>query len=225
MRKLFVLFLLVLTSCGGLNYSQNFPGSETFSPKLIVALPVTVGKYDSARDIVEQILVQSLIEAKVCRQVIHPRVIRARVDEYGDFLKQVSDYIVKLNTLGVSDKNLAQIIGRTYQVQGLILTNVTDWGYGREAEDKVARVGLSLTLVNTETGELVWKGSHRIVESYVLFRPSLEAMCLDLLETMTGEMPINEMPGTEVETLPKDASGEGTQKKILVVPLGDKPVS
>ncbi len=189
-----LLFLtLLLPACGGLNYSQTYPGAEVFHADSIAVLPVKVGNYEMARAIVGNGLVKKLRRTEKFKLVLAPQSVKAGFGKYPEMVKKLSDYIVRLNTLGVSDKNLAKDIGDVYQVQALMLTNVTHWGYGRVAGDKVAQVGLKLTLVDAKSGDIVWNASHNLMEDYLVFRPPLEDACAQLLEMLLDEMPYNEL--------------------------------
>ncbi|MHB8481913.1 MAG: hypothetical protein ACYDBV_04135 [Nitrospiria bacterium] len=77
-----------------------------------------------------------------------------------------------------------------FKADAILLSTVTSWGYGREEGDKVGRVGLGLKLIDSSTGNIVWKANHEIVEDYWFFRPRLEKMADKLVGMLINDMPI-----------------------------------
>jgi len=183
------LSLLLLTACGGLNFSKTYAGAQGFHPRTIVVLPVTVGNYETAQELVEDVLAKSLWRTGWYKQVIAPHTAKTGLDKSPEFSLEVSNYIVLLNTLEASDKLIAKEIGKVYQAQALLAAAMTDWGYGWIEGEKMAWLGLTLTLVDTKTGDIVWRARHKLRRDYLQTQPVLGDLCEELLGEMLPEMP------------------------------------
>jgi hypothetical protein len=184
-----LLSLLLLPACGGLNFSKTYPGAQGFRPRKIVVLPVTVGDYETAQELVEDVLAKSLWATGWYKQVVAPHIVRDSLAGSPEFSQDVSSYIVLLNTLGASDKLRAKEIGRVYQAQALLVTSMTDWGYGWVEGEKMAWLALGLTLVDAKTGNIVWRAKHKLRRDYWQTQPALGDLCEELLGKMLQEMP------------------------------------
>ena len=178
-----------MAACGGLNFSKTYPGAQDFHPRKIVVLPVTVGDYETAQELVEDVLAKSLWQTGWYKQVIAPHIVTAGLAESVEFSQEVSNYIVLLNTLGASDKLRAKEIGKVYQTQALLAATLTDWGYGWVEGEKTGWLGLNLTLVDAATGDIVWQARHKLRRQYWQTEPALADLCEELLEQMLQEMP------------------------------------
>jgi hypothetical protein len=55
--------------------------------------------------------------------------------------------------------------------------------------DKIARVGLSMKLIDTTTGKTMWRAGHLVTEEYRFLRPELTSMALSLTRKMIDRMP------------------------------------
>lgn len=180
---------MLLSSCGGIDVNRSFIGVDRFHPQKIVVLPIRVGSYDMSREIVEYFVARKLAATGWYKDVVDSQMVQSRLSESPVLLRDVSDFVVSFNTLGVSNRLLAQKLGEVFQAQALLLVNVNDWGYGRVEGEKAAKVGLTLNVVDSNSGDLIWKGSHRLVEEYMIFRPNLDDICEKLVVMMIEEMP------------------------------------
>lgn len=191
MRKVFFLVLLVLITagCAGVNFSQVSPEAKDFHPKSIAVMPATVGEYESSRDIIEQVISSSLLKTGYFENVIDSTNVKTQVAGSTELANDVSNFIQKLNTIGVADTEAVTRIKTAVNTEALFLTYVTSWGYGRSEGNKVARVGLGVKLINAENGQLVWKANHEIIEDYTIMKPNLDKMAKEVMKVLIKEMP------------------------------------
>ncbi len=187
--SLFALFIIIFIGCGGIRYSRLAPDAEDFHPKKIGVLPVYVGPFEEARGIIDQIIAGVLIEKGWFTDVVAPDTVKGQLQSNDDLRKAVSGYIAKLRTVNFSDPDLSQKIGEEYHVDAFLIVNLDHWDYTMEREDKIARVGLGLKLVEAETGKIIWKASHSIAEDYWLFKPDLPDVAEDVAKKMLDYMP------------------------------------
>jgi len=190
MRKvLLFLFAVILSGCAGVNFSQVNPEAKDFHPKTIAVMPATVGEYESSRDIIEQVISSSLLKTGYFENVVDSTSIKTQVAGSTELANDVSSFIQKLNTIGVSDTEAVSRIKTTVNTEALFLTYVTSWGYGRSEGNKVARVGLGVKLINATNGQLVWKANHEVTEDYTIIKPDLDDMAKDVMRVLIKEMP------------------------------------
>lgn len=190
MKKiLLILFVAVLSGCAGVNFSQVNPEAKDFHPRSIAVMPATVGEYESSRDIVEQVVSSRLLKTGYFENVVDSTSVKTQVAGSAELANDISSFIQKLNTIGVSDKEAISRIKTSVNTEAVFLTYVTSWGYGRSEGNKVARVGLGVKLVNADNGQLVWKANHEITEDYTIMKPDLNDMAEDVLEVLIKEMP------------------------------------
>ena len=190
MRKvLLFLFAVILSGCAGVNFSQVNPEAKDFHPKTIAVMPATVGEYESSRDIIEQVISSSLLKTGYFENVVDSTSIKTQVAGSTELANDVSSFIQKLNTIGVSDTEAVSRIKTTVNTEALFLTYVTSWGYGRSEGNKVARVGLGVKLINAANGQLVWKANHEVTEDYTIIKPDLDDMAKDVMRVLIKEMP------------------------------------
>ena len=187
--SLFALFIIILIGCGGIRYSRVAPDAEDFHPKRIGVLPVYVGPFEEARGIIDQVIAGVLIEKGWFTDVVAPDTVKSQMQSNDDLRKAVSGYIAKLRTVNFSDPDLSQKIGEEYNVDAFLVVNLDYWDYTVEREDKIARVGLGLKLVEAETGKITWKACHAIAEDYWLFKPDLPDVAKDVAKKMLNYMP------------------------------------
>ena len=83
MKQLILCALIAgafLSGCGGLHYTWEDPGAETFHPKSIAVLPPIVGQYENAREPTQQLLTATLKEQEPpYERVIDPDQVNATI--------------------------------------------------------------------------------------------------------------------------------------------------
>lgn len=194
MRKMTVMsvvavLVLMLWSCGGLRYSQVSPDATNFHPRSIGILSVDVGSYGEARGIVDQIFAGVLAKKGWFETVVSSETIKSQMMNNPETRQAVVDYVTKLKAVNFSDPDLSKKIGVLYQMDAFLLVTIDFWNYTMEAEDKVAKVGFAVRLVEAQTGKTMWEAGHHEAKKYVLFKPDLSDLAEDVAKTMINEMP------------------------------------
>lgn len=183
--------LLVFTffGCSGIRYSQVAPEASDFHPKRIGVLPVDVGTYEDARGVVDQVIAGVLVEKQWFEDVVAADIINKQLQANGGFRTAYLDYIAKLKTVNFSDPELSKIIGEITKVDAFLLVNVDYWLYTRENDNKVAKVGFGMKMIDASSGKILWKAGHHEAEDYILIKPKLPDVAKDVASKMIKEMP------------------------------------
>ena len=121
------LLSMVLVACGGLRYSKIAPDAKNFHPTTIGILPVDVGTYGEARDVIDKILTDILVKKKWFSNVRSPEQIKSQMVSDSEQTKVVVDYLTKLKTLTFSDPELSEKIGRYYNIESFLVVHVDFW--------------------------------------------------------------------------------------------------
>ncbi len=188
-RVALFLTLLGFFGCTTVNFSLVNPAAKDFHPRTVASLPPTVGEYEAARDVVDVVIAKGLIEKGQFENVLDAATIKTMMESSPELINDVSTYIQRVNTLGVSDKALASRLRDALKTDAFFLTYVTAWGYGRMEGSKVGRVGLGVKLVDPSTGTIMWKANHDMVKDYWFFKPKLNDMAGEVLAILLKEMP------------------------------------
>jgi hypothetical protein len=193
-RKLFIICNLifcfsVLVACGSLRFSQMDPEAKDFHPKGIAVFPVHAGPYEEARPVTEKIIADVLIEKKRFNNLIDTENLNGQILANEELRNAMTAYLSKLNTLNFSDPDLSRKIGELTKVDAFLLVSVDTWNYTVEKDDKVAKVGMVMTLYEASTGKRMWKAGHHRAESYILIKPDLSAVARKVARDMVNEMP------------------------------------
>ena len=186
---LVIVCVFLVGACGGLRYSQLAPDLESFHPSRIAVLPVDAGAYGESSGTADAILVQALIDTEWFAVVVPIETVQTQVQTNETFLDILVDYLSKLDKVNYSDPVLSGEIGETLGVDAFLVVTVDFWNYTTEDDDKVAKVGLSMKLVESLTGRVVWKAGHHEVEDYWFIKPDLTEVAVELAEMMIEEMP------------------------------------
>ncbi len=109
-----------LSGCGGLHYTWEDPGAETFHPKSIAVLPPMVGQYENAREPAQQLLTASLKEQELpYERVIDPDQVNATIQNSEETADALVSYYSTLETLGQSNKEEAIMLGQAFNAEAL----------------------------------------------------------------------------------------------------------
>lgn len=194
-RKLYPIVCILLVwatfviGCGGIRYSQMDPAAKNFKPKRLAVLPLEVGQYEEARGKMDLIIAGILADRKWFEDVVAGEAMINMLNANEEFRRVASDYTTKLKMVNFSDPALSSRMGEIARVDAILLGSVDYWLYSKESNKKIAKVGLSLRLVEAKTGKIMWKGSHHLDESYTLFAPKLESVATSLAKMVLDEMP------------------------------------
>lgn len=187
--SLVALLVFTFFGCSGIRYSQVAPEAKDFHPKRIGVLPVDVGTYEDARGVIDQVIAGVLVEKQWFEDVVAADIINKQLQTNGDLRKAYLDYIAKLKTVNFSDPELSKMIGEITKVDAFLLVNVDYWLYTRENDNKVAKVGFGMKMIDASSGKILWKAGHHEAEDYILIKPKLPDVAKDVASKMIKEMP------------------------------------
>lgn len=184
-----VLTVWLLAGCEGLRFVQTAEEAKDFHPKSIGVLPADVGIYRDAQGKVDGIITEVLTGTKWYVTVVGGEEIRRRIEANEDLRKSVDVYLAKLRELNFSDPELCKAIAELCGIEALLIPTVDVWEYTMLAGDKVARVGISMRLVDTRTGKTMWRAGHQVTEEYRFLKPELTGMGRSMVRKMIDKMP------------------------------------
>jgi hypothetical protein len=184
-----VLAAWLCAGCEGLRFIQTAEEAKDFHPKSIGVLPADVGIYKDAGGKIDGIITEVLVGTKWYITVIGGEEIRKRIEANEELRKSVDVYIAKLRELNFSDPDLCKVIAELCGIEAILIPTVDVWEYTMLAGDKVARVGISMRLVDTKTGKTMWKAGHQVTEEYRFLKPELTSLGRSMVRKMVDRMP------------------------------------
>ena len=179
----------LVAGCEGLRFVQTAEEAKDFHPKSIGVLPADVGIYKDAQGKFDGIITEVLVGTKWYTTVIGGEEIRKRIEANEELRKSVDVYLAKLRELSFSDPELCKVIAELCGIEAVLIPTVDVWEYTMLAGDKVARVGLSMRLVDTKTGKTMWKAGHQVTEEYRFLKPELTSLGRSMVRKMVDRMP------------------------------------
>lgn len=190
--RIAVLFFLifVLTACGGsIRYSQSAPEAVNFHPGRIAVLPVDVGTYPEAGSEIDQIVTSVVADRGWFSLVVSTDGIKKKLASSEELRIALAEYTQKLQTVNFSDPDLSRKIGEGFTVDAFLMVHVDYWNYAVENEDKVAKAGLDIKLVEAATGKIMWKAAHDESRTYKFFKPAIPDVARSVAKDMIYGMP------------------------------------
>lgn len=184
-----VLLVLSVAGCEGLRFVQSADEAKNFHPKSIGVLPAEVGLYKDAEGKIDAIITDVLVRTKWFKTVIGGEEIRKRIETNEELKKSVDVYLAKLRELNYSDPELCKVISELCGIEAILIPTVDTWEYTTLSGDKIARVGLSMKLIDTTTGKTIWRAGHLVTEEYHFLKPELTSMGRSLVRKMIDRMP------------------------------------
>lgn len=184
-----VFFVWLLAGCEGLRFIQTAEEAKDFHPKSIGVLPADVGIYKDAQGKFDGIITEVLVGTKWYTTVIGGEEIRKRIEANEELRKSVDVYLAKLRELNYSDPELCKVIAELCGIEAVLIPTVDVWEYTMLGGDKIARVGISLRLVDTKSGKTMWKAGHQVTEEYRFLKPELTSLGRSMVRKMVDRMP------------------------------------
>ncbi len=184
-----VFFVWLLAGCEGLRFIQTAEEAKDFHPKNIGVLPADVGIYKDAQGKFDGIITEVLVGTKWYTTVIGGEEIRKRIEANEELRKSVDVYLAKLRELNYSDPELCKVIAELCGIEAVLIPTVDVWEYTMLGGDKIARVGISLRLVDTKSGKTMWKVGHQVTEEYRFLKPELTSLGRSMVRKMVDRMP------------------------------------
>lgn len=189
LAALAVFIVLSVAGCEGLRFVQTADEAKNFHPKSIGVLPANVGIYKDAEGKIDAIITEVLVKTKWFKTVIGGEEIRKRIETNEELKKSVEVYLEKLRELNYSDPELCKVISELCGIEAILIPTVDTWEYTMLSGDKIARVGLSMKLIDTATGKTMWRAGHLVTEEYRFLKPELTGMALSMSRKMIDQMP------------------------------------
>jgi len=187
---LLTAMILGVIACGGpILYTERDPDLKDFHPRTIGLLSVDVGTYAEARGVIDDIIIAALIDRHWFATVLPSDTMKNQLKNDQELQKTVADYLLKLNTVNYSDPTLSRQIGDSLKIEALLIVRVDSWNYTTEKQEKVAKAGLSMKLIEAATGRIAWKAGHNTVKEYTFLKPDLKDAGKSIVNAMIGAMP------------------------------------
>jgi hypothetical protein len=184
-----IVVLLGILGCGGLRYSEVSPEARDFHPRRIAILPADTRAFAQAKGDIDRLFAEVLSERKWFADVVGGEALGRRMKSDEVFRQVVTDYLAKLANVSFSDPALSGRFGELTGAEAFFLVRVDYWNYATENDKKIAKVSLTLTLVEAKTGKIIWTAGHHKISDYVIIRPDLPDVARDLIIEMIGYMP------------------------------------
>jgi hypothetical protein len=182
------LFLGIL-SCGGLRYSEVSPDARDFHPRRIAVLPADTRAFAGAKGDIDRLFAEVLSEKKWFADVVGGETISRRMESDGTFRQVITDYLAKLANVSFSDPALSGTIGGMTGTEAFLLVRVDYWNYTTQSSNKIAKVSLSITMIEAKTGKTLWTAGHHKISDYMIIKPDLPDVARALIREMIGYMP------------------------------------
>ena len=189
MATVIALPLLVILGCGGLRYSEVSPEARDFHPRRIAILPADTRAFAAARGDIDRLFTEVLKEQKWFADVVGGEAVGRRMESDEPFRQVVTDYLGKLANVNFSDPVLSGRLGELTGADAFILVRVDYWNYTTTDDGKIAKVSLTVTLVEAKTGKTIWTASHYKISGAKIIEPALPDVARALIREMVGYMP------------------------------------
>lgn len=186
---LILLLIAGVTGCGGLRFSEVSPDAANFHPAQIAVLPADTAAFPEAKGSVDRLFAAALTEKKWFTRVVGGEQIATRMGNEEELRKTVEAYLARMASLRFSDPALSDRIGSLVGVDAFVIVGVDAWNYTVVDNKKIAKTGISITMVNAKNGKIIWRASHSRITDYLLLKPELPDMAKALIAEMTDHMP------------------------------------
>jgi len=179
----------LIAGCESLRLVQTADEAKDFHPKTIGVLPADAGIYKDAEGKIDDIITDVLVRTKWFQAVVGGEDIRKQIEANPELKKSVDIYVAKLRELNFSDPELCKVISELCGIEAILIPTVDVWEYTMLGGDKIARVGISMKLVDTKTGKTMWRAGHLVSEEYRFLKPELTSMGRSMVRKMIDQMP------------------------------------
>jgi hypothetical protein len=184
-----VWVIWLIAGCENLRLVQTADEAKDFHPKTIGVLPADAGIYKDAEGKIDDIITDVLVRTKWFQAVVGGEDIRKQIEANPELKKSIDVYVAKLRELNFSDPELCKVISELCGIEAILIPTVDVWEYTMLGGDKIARVGISMKLVDTKTGKTIWRAGHLVSEEYRFLKPELTSMGRSMVRKMIDRMP------------------------------------
>lgn len=192
-KFLFTIFLTTtLFACSSINFNEVSPLAKNFKPEAAMILPSIKmpDGVDFDADKIAKIFYNTLKKTKKFERIVEPDDAKATLANNQELQSHLLDYVTKLRTLNISDVELSKKIGEAYGVNAIFILEAGKWDYSKVLDEKTAQVSITVKLVDTANGAIIWQASDSSQKSYSIFKPALTDMIQDLINKIIKHMPI-----------------------------------
>ncbi|MCX5836937.1 MAG: hypothetical protein NTW71_00180 [Deltaproteobacteria bacterium] len=183
------LLFLGIPGCGGLRYSEVSPEARDFHPRRVAVLPADARTFAGANGDIDRLFAEVLSDQKWFADVVGGEAIGRRMESDETFRQVITDYMAKLANVSFSDPVMSRTIGGLTGTEAFLLVRVDYWNYTTEKDKKIAKVSLSITMIEAATGKVLWVASHHKTSDYLIIKPDLPGVARALIREMIGYMP------------------------------------
>lgn len=189
-----ILMISVLTTmaCAGLRFSESAPEAKGFHPQTIAVFPVEIWNSEENKVVkaaTENMIAGELVKKKWFKRVVDKETMNSKQLADEELNKAMKGYLAKLQALKFSDPDLSQKIGELAGVDAFLMVSIDEWSYAVERGENIAKVGMTMKLYEASTGNLIWKAGHDVKEDYIMIKPDLTKLALDVIYKMITYMP------------------------------------
>ena len=189
-----ILMISVLTTmdCAGLRFSESAPEAKGFHPQTIAVFPVEIWNSEENKVVkaaTENMIAGELVKKKWFKRVVDKETMNSKQLADEELNKAMKGYLAKLQALKFSDPDLSQKIGELAGVDAFLMVSIDEWSYAVERGENIAKVGMTMKLYEASTGNLIWKAGHDVKEDYIMIKPDLTKLALDVIHKMITYMP------------------------------------
>ena len=175
--------------CGGLRYSEVSPEARDFHPRRVAVLPADTRAFAEAKGDVDRLFAEVLSERKWFADVVGGEAIGRRLESDETFRQVITDYLAKLANVRFSDPAMSGRLGELTGAEAFLLVRVDYWNYTTENDKKIAKVSLTITMIEAKTGKTIWTAVHNKISDYMILKPDLPDVARALIREMIGYMP------------------------------------
>ena len=186
---LFALLFAMISACGGLRFSHVAPGVGDFHPEKICVFPVNTGAYTEMGEMADNLIANAVRDRGHFSGVISPGSMTKLMENNDNLRHTATDYLAKLKKVSFSDPDMSRYIGKTCNADAFLVVDVDFWNYTTQGDDKIAKVGFSMELIEVQTGKIMWRAKHYDTTGYNWFKPDLADLAKEVAEEMVSHMP------------------------------------
>jgi hypothetical protein len=183
------LSVFMLCACGEIRFSQTAPEARDFHPRTVALLSLEVGGHEEARDVLDRIITGAMTDRGWFQRVVSAQAFQDLLKENDALRTATLEYAAKLKAVNYSDPDLSRKIAELSGIDAFLLVNIDYWYYTKEADKDLAKVGLTMKMMNAGTGVLMWKAGHHLAVDYKFLKPELESVAADVVKQIVRVMP------------------------------------
>lgn len=182
---------LLVNCASGITFNEYAAEIENYQPKLVLVLPATVGVYPQAAEAVNRALPGAIENTGYYQAVISPKMALRKMETDPELQATVVDYVARLNKLGISDSQKLNAIGAAFNVDAVIIVNLSDWSINELAGENIYRVAFDMKMLDVTSNTLLWKAGGNLprADTSIFNDPDLKEMAAELAATLAAEMP------------------------------------